>query len=218
MGFTRTEKKKKASAAAYLADENQNPMKGKAGVVHHHHHQHPKADSPEAKVVDSEEEEKSPTAEDETEVVDNIHTKSSTKATPLPQQPTICDGHRWRLHWPMIAFMAYSHLNAVIGLVLGVTHAQVATLLWFFVLIQFGATGIICGAHRLWTHRAYKAGLPFRIFLMLCNTLALQVGIFFKGFWRGFANDDLDTMRTVTEKNELPQKQSKQTKSNGFAS
>ena len=195
MGFTRTEKKKKASAAAYLADENQNPMKGKAGVVHHH----PKTDFPEAKVVDSEEE-KSPTAEDD-EVVDNIHTKSSTKATHLPQQPTICDGHRWRLHWPMIAFMAYSHLNAVIGLLLGVTHAQVATLLWFFVLIQFGATGIICGAHRLWTHRAYKAGLPFRIFLMLCNTLALQVGKFLKRIVRGFfLNDDLETMRTMRPK------------------
>lgn len=203
MGFTRTEKKKKASAAAYLADENQNPMKGKAGIVHHHH-QHPKAASPEAKVVDSEEEEKSPTAEVDDEVVEatgihNIH-KSSTKATPLPQQPTICDGHRWRLHWPMIAFMAYSHLNAVIGLVLGVTHAQVATLLWFFVLIQFGATGIICGAHRLWTHRAYKAGLPFRIFLMLCNTLALQVGNFLKRIVRGFLNDDLETMRTMRPK------------------
>lgn len=38
-----------------------------------------------------------------------------------------------------------------------------------------GAMGITAGAHRLWAHRAYKAKLPLRVILMLCQTLAFQV-------------------------------------------
>lgn len=38
----------------------------------------------------------------------------------------------------------------------------------------FGGLGITAGAHRLWSHRSYKARLPLRIFLMLCNCVAGQ--------------------------------------------
>ena len=83
--------------------------------------------------------------------------------------------HRWQIIWPMLIALIFLHIEAIIGFILGITHAHIVTLIWFFILIQFGATGIICGAHRLWTHRAYKANSIFRTFLMLCNTLAMQV-------------------------------------------
>ena len=35
--------------------------------------------------------------------------------------------------------------------------------------------GIGAGVHRLWSHRAYKARLPLRIFLIIANTMAFQV-------------------------------------------
>merc|ERR1719498_2194380 len=38
--------------------------------------------------------------------------------------------------------------------------------------------GVTAGAHRLWSHRAYKAKLPLRFFLMLCNCMAFQKTIF----------------------------------------
>ena len=38
-----------------------------------------------------------------------------------------------------------------------------------------GALGITAGAHRLWSHRAYKARLPLRILLVVFNTIASQV-------------------------------------------
>ena len=38
-----------------------------------------------------------------------------------------------------------------------------------------GALGITAGAHRLWSHRAYKARLPLRILLAIFNSLAFQV-------------------------------------------
>ena len=34
--------------------------------------------------------------------------------------------------------------------------------------------GVTAGAHRLWSHRSYKAKLPLRIFLMIAQTMAGQ--------------------------------------------
>lgn len=39
----------------------------------------------------------------------------------------------------------------------------------------FTAVGITAGAHRLWSHRSYKAKTPFRILLAIMNSAALQV-------------------------------------------
>lgn len=41
-----------------------------------------------------------------------------------------------------------------------------------------GGLGITGGAHRLWSHRSYKAKWPLRVILMIFNTLAFQVNIF----------------------------------------
>lgn len=38
--------------------------------------------------------------------------------------------------------------------------------------------GITCGAHRLWSHRSYKAALPWRIFMLLLNSIANQGSIY----------------------------------------
>lgn len=41
------------------------------------------------------------------------------------------------------------------------------------------AMGITAGAHRLWSHRAYKAKWPLRFVLMLLQTTAFQVDFYF---------------------------------------
>lgn len=38
--------------------------------------------------------------------------------------------------------------------------------------------GVTAGTHRLWSHRSYKAKLPLRIFLMLCQTTMFQNDIY----------------------------------------
>lgn len=45
------------------------------------------------------------------------------------------------------------------------------------VMYQLAGFGITAGAHRLWSHRAYKAKWPLRLFLTFCNTLAFEVSI-----------------------------------------
>ncbi|OQR76067.1 acyl-CoA Delta(11) desaturase-like [Tropilaelaps mercedesae] len=42
------------------------------------------------------------------------------------------------------------------------------------VIGQLAGLGVTAGAHRLWSHRSYKARLPLRIVLMLFNCLACQ--------------------------------------------
>jgi stearoyl-CoA desaturase (delta-9 desaturase) len=41
-------------------------------------------------------------------------------------------------------------------------------------MYMMNALGITAGAHRLWTHRSYRAKLPVRIFLAICNSMAFQ--------------------------------------------
>lgn len=47
-----------------------------------------------------------------------------------------------------------------------------------FITGGIGGFGVTGGAHRFWTHRAYKAKKPLRIILMLCYTLAGQNTIY----------------------------------------
>lgn len=45
-------------------------------------------------------------------------------------------------------------------------------------MVYTSAIGIAAGAHRLWSHRSYRAKLPLRIALMLMQTLAGQGSLF----------------------------------------
>ncbi|OWR53845.1 Acyl-CoA Delta [Danaus plexippus plexippus] len=77
------------------------------------------------------------------------------------------------IHSNLLTF-SYGHLAALYGTYLCVTVASWKTLLFHFIIFVLAAIGVTAGAHRLWTHRAYKAKLPLQIILMLMNTLAFQ--------------------------------------------
>jgi len=42
-----------------------------------------------------------------------------------------------------------------------------------------GGIGVTGGAHRLWAHRSYKAKWPLRVILMIFQTVAFQVSLFY---------------------------------------
>lgn len=44
-----------------------------------------------------------------------------------------------------------------------------------FVLMYGSGLGVTMGAHRLWSHRSFKAKTPLKIFLLWLHTLAGQV-------------------------------------------
>jgi stearoyl-CoA desaturase (delta-9 desaturase) len=84
-----------------------------------------------------------------------------------PRPPT-------RLVWRNIMAFVFLHSAALYGLYLAITAAKSKTLFWAYLLHFLGAVGITAGAHRLWSHKAYKAKNSLKILLMIMDTLAFQ--------------------------------------------
>ncbi|XP_050816227.1 stearoyl-CoA desaturase [Gopherus flavomarginatus] len=82
-----------------------------------------------------------------------------------------------RYVWRNIILMSLLHLGALYGLWL-IPAAKPVTLAWGSLCFLMSALGITAGAHRLWSHRSYKAGLPLRIFLAIANSMAFQNDIY----------------------------------------
>jgi stearoyl-CoA desaturase (delta-9 desaturase) len=62
---------------------------------------------------------------------------------------------------------------------LGFCWAFVKVFLVALIYEVFGGFGITAGAHRLWSHRSYKANIIFRSILMLFNCIAYQGELFY---------------------------------------
>ena len=92
---------------------------------------------------------------------------------------TICKDHfmAGNLNYPMIIYIGLAHLAAGMGL-FTLFSCKLQTLLFAFILWPISGLGITAGAHRLWAHRSYKATLPVRVFLMLCNCMANEGSIY----------------------------------------
>ncbi|GAB1302459.1 Stearoyl-CoA desaturase 4 [Apodemus speciosus] len=75
--------------------------------------------------------------------------------------------------WRNIILMALLHVGALCGITL-VPSCKVYTCLFGVFYNMVAGLGITAGAHRLWSHRTYKAHLPLRIFLIIANTMAFQ--------------------------------------------
>lgn len=70
-------------------------------------------------------------------------------------------------------FLIFSYRCANFNFIL---NAKYLYLLDIF-LYRAGGYGITAGAHRLWSHRSYKAKWPLKIILIILNTLAFEVSI-----------------------------------------
>ncbi|XP_069000716.1 stearoyl-CoA desaturase b isoform X2 [Embiotoca jacksoni] len=79
--------------------------------------------------------------------------------------------------WRNIILMSFLHVGALYGLVL-LPSASWLTLGWSAVCYLISALGVTAGAHRLWSHRSYKASFPLRVFLALANSMAFQNDVY----------------------------------------
>ncbi|XP_078400684.1 stearoyl-CoA desaturase 5-like isoform X1 [Cetorhinus maximus] len=82
-----------------------------------------------------------------------------------------------RIVWRNVALMSLLHLGALYSLTL-FPQAQPLTWLWAYFCFIVTALGVTAGAHRLWSHRSYKAKLPLRMFLAAANSMAFQNDIY----------------------------------------
>ncbi|XP_050508789.1 (11Z)-hexadec-11-enoyl-CoA conjugase-like [Diabrotica virgifera virgifera] len=112
----------------------------------------------------------------------------SVQTTPLPRQflrehpkAIYSDGKgrvKQDLVWLNIFKVIFYHTLAVYGIWKIVTlQSMWQTLLFNTIFYFFALIGVTGGAHRLWSHRAYKVTLPMKLLMMFICTAAYQDSI-----------------------------------------
>ncbi|GMT23329.1 hypothetical protein PFISCL1PPCAC_14626 [Pristionchus fissidentatus] len=79
-----------------------------------------------------------------------------------------------RIVWRNIFTFSFAHLLALIGAYQFFFVAKWQTCVWAVLLHQIAIMGVTSGAHRLWSHRSFKATTTARVIFMLACTLAHQ--------------------------------------------
>nr|XP_022919429.1 acyl-CoA Delta(11) desaturase-like [Onthophagus taurus] len=84
----------------------------------------------------------------------------------------------WKLKlvWRNIIFMIYIHISFIYSWYLYIYHFKFIFFLAILMMI-FTGFGLTAGAHRLWTHKAYKATKKLKVFLVILNSMAFQGSI-----------------------------------------
>lgn len=98
------------------------------------------------------------------------HHQSSNKQITKSEHPQ----YRWEIVWRNVLAFIYLHVAGLYGFYLFLFVCSWKTFFWTYFFAFVAGQGITAGAHRLWAHRSYKAKLPLRIILMLCQTAAFQ--------------------------------------------
>jgi len=86
--------------------------------------------------------------------------------------------YKLQIVWRNVVIMSFLHLSALYGIYLCFVSAKWQTIAFAVFLYVCSGLGITAGAHRLWSHRAYKAKWPLRLLLCIFNTLAFQNHIY----------------------------------------
>lgn len=84
------------------------------------------------------------------------------------------DERKYGLVWRNIIIFATLHVVYLAGLFHLIYQKLWSAWIFGYVYSILGGIGITVGAHRLWSHRSYKATLPLRTFLMICQSMAGQ--------------------------------------------
>ncbi|GFS91843.1 acyl-CoA desaturase [Nephila pilipes] len=103
----------------------------------------------------------------------NVVSTTLPEEHPEPQQDTK-PLEPVQIVWRNVLLFIALHAAALYGMYAVILNAALTS--WFYgvFLCYMTGLGVTAGAHRLWTHRSYKAKLPLRIFLAFCNCMALQ--------------------------------------------
>ncbi|XP_073965046.1 acyl-CoA Delta(11) desaturase-like [Choristoneura fumiferana] len=73
-----------------------------------------------------------------------------------------------------VTLFTYWHISGLYGLYLICTVATWQTIVFTLLMYNAGILGITAGAHRLWSHKTYKATKPLEILLMIFHSFTSQ--------------------------------------------
>ena len=79
--------------------------------------------------------------------------------------------------WINVAKFVVIHFLAICGVVV-FPFAKWQTWVFFVFLKILSNLGVTAGAHRLWSHKSYKATLPYKIMVMFFNCISFQNSIY----------------------------------------
>lgn len=80
--------------------------------------------------------------------------------------------------WRNAVLFMLLHIYSIYGIYVALFLVQWKTIAFSVILYFMSALGITMGAHRLWSHRSYKATVPLRLILAIFQTIAFQNHIF----------------------------------------
>lgn len=86
--------------------------------------------------------------------------------------------YRMTIVWSSVFKISILHIIGFYGAYCAGTQARYQTVIWAYFVAMSSGFGVLSGAHRLWSHKCYKARTPLRVFLMILETLALQNDIY----------------------------------------
>uniref|UniRef100_A0A1B6FRL5 Fatty acid desaturase domain-containing protein n=1 Tax=Cuerna arida TaxID=1464854 RepID=A0A1B6FRL5_9HEMI len=106
------------------------------------------------------------------ELLDILKAHVEHEKEPKPRKEV--EPFRRKIVWfNALGFLAL-HIAAVYGLYLGLTRGRLLTFLWVLFLLVAAGQGVTMGAHRLYSHKAFKAKPMLRLALVLLQTMAGQ--------------------------------------------
>ncbi|XP_063379980.1 acyl-CoA Delta(11) desaturase-like [Cydia fagiglandana] len=99
-----------------------------------------------------------------------LHTNKDLPKLIAPQ----ADDWQFKISYETAAIFFCLHLSAIYGLYLCFTSAHWATIIHGLVFLEAALLGTLAGAHRLWSHRSFKAKLPLQIILVIFQSMGGQ--------------------------------------------
>ncbi|XP_063375169.1 acyl-CoA Delta-9 desaturase-like [Cydia amplana] len=86
---------------------------------------------------------------------------------------------KWEAHyeWHIILFVPLIYIGGLYGGYLFLVSAAWQSKIFTIILYLTSLLSLSAGAHRLWSHRAYKAKWPLQLILMFFHTSALQYSV-----------------------------------------
>jgi len=99
---------------------------------------------------------------------------SPIEENPINEATVSKKPYKMQIVWRNVILMSLLHLGSIVGLYLLVSEAKWLTWLWCYILLFMSATGITAGAHRLFSHKSYKAKYPLKVILMIFNCVSFQ--------------------------------------------
>ncbi|GMR46577.1 hypothetical protein PMAYCL1PPCAC_16772, partial [Pristionchus mayeri] len=82
--------------------------------------------------------------------------------------------YKFEIVWPNVLIQIVLHIAALIGLYQVLTVASWKTTAWMVLMVFYGTNSITAGAHRLWTHKSYKANFWVQLFYMIGSSMSVQ--------------------------------------------